>query len=95
MDAGCRWYDEPELGSEIGLCWELTTGPCGVDYTGRAVESEHAALIVVAGRPHDDGNLCTAEGYPRQVTLRLDRALGGRAVLEAVEGMPVPVDLAK
>ncbi|MEV7802066.1 hypothetical protein AB0O28_03850 [Microbispora sp. NPDC088329] len=70
-----------------------TTGPCGVDYTGRAVESEHAVLIVVEGHPHEYGRLCTAGGYSRQVTLRLNRPLGGRAVLEAVGGMPVPVTL--
>ncbi|MEU7884441.1 hypothetical protein AB0B54_02975 [Microbispora bryophytorum] len=69
-----------------------TTGPCGSDYTARAVGSAHAALIVVEEHPHERGALCTLEGYRRQVTVRLSRPLGMRAVLEAMGGMPVPVD---
>jgi hypothetical protein len=70
-----------------------TTGPCGSDYTARAVESEHAALIVVEKHPHEWGAACTMEGYRRQATVQLSRPLDGRTVLEAMRGMPVPVDL--
>lgn len=72
------------------------TGPCGVDYTARAVESEHAALIVVEKHPHDErARICPAMGYGRQASVRLSRLLGGRTVLEATRGMPVPVDLTR
>jgi hypothetical protein len=69
-----------------------TTGPCGSDYTARAIESAHAALIVVEKHPHERGADCTLEGYRREVTVRLSRPLGERAVLEAMGGTPVPVD---
>lgn len=74
-----------------------TAGPCGADYTARVVESEHAVLIVVEKHPHTRwrGRVCTMEGYRRQVTVRLSHALNGRAVLEAVSGMPVPVELTR
>jgi hypothetical protein len=66
-------------------------GPCGMAYGGRTVESEHAVLVVVEERANQAGAACTMEGYPRQATVRLARPLEGRAVLEAVQGMPVPV----
>lgn len=71
-----------------------TTGPCGADYTARAVESAHAALIVVEEHPHERGASwdCPDVGYLRQVIVRLGRPLGDRAVLEAMRGLPVPVD---
>ncbi|MFD1932640.1 hypothetical protein ACFSKW_14255 [Nonomuraea mangrovi] len=71
------------------------TGPCGADYPARAVESEHAAVIVVEERPHEGGRVCSAMGYLRQVTVRLSSPLGSRTVLEVKSGMPVPVDLAE
>ncbi|WP_067175108.1 hypothetical protein [Microtetraspora niveoalba] len=72
-----------------------TTGPCGADYTARAVESTHAALIVVEEHPHERGSSwdCLDVGYRRRAIVRLGRPLGERAVLEAMRGMPVPVDL--
>jgi hypothetical protein len=71
------------------------SGPCGADYTARAVESAHAALIVVEKHPHArewESHVCPAVGYRRQVTVRLSRPLGGRTVLEAMRGMPVPLE---
>ncbi len=72
-----------------------TTGPCGADYTARAVESAHAALIVVEEHPHERGSSwdCLDVGFRRQVIVRLSRPLGERVVLEAMKGMPAPVDL--
>ncbi|GAA4593560.1 hypothetical protein GCM10023194_58120 [Planotetraspora phitsanulokensis] len=67
-----------------------STGGCGADYTARAVESEHAALILVEEHLQA-GEACTDVGYRRRVTVRLNRPLGGRAVLEAMTGTPVPV----
>lgn len=69
-----------------------TTGPCGSGYSARAVESAHAVLVVIEEHPNAWGAVCTAEGYRRQVTVRLARPLAGRAVLEAVGGTPVPVE---
>lgn len=70
----------------------LSAGACGADYTARAVESEHAVLIVVEEHPHVHvgARACTAVGILNQVTVRLSRPLGERAVLEAERGMPVP-----
>ncbi|MFF3665860.1 hypothetical protein [Microtetraspora malaysiensis] len=71
-----------------------TTGPCGADYTARAVESAHAALIVVEEDTRKRGSSwdCPDVGYRRQVIVRLGRPLGERVVLEAMRGMPAPVD---
>ncbi|WP_189237230.1 hypothetical protein [Planomonospora parontospora] len=66
-------------------------GPCGMTYGARAVESEHSVLVVVEGHANQAGAACTSEGYPRRATVRLARPLDGRAVLEAMQGMPVPV----
>lgn len=66
------------------------TGPCGADYTARAIESEHAALLVIERHPHERGRICPMVGYGRQATVRLSRPLNGRVVLEATRGMPVP-----
>jgi hypothetical protein len=65
-----------------------TTGPCGADYTARAVESAHAALIVVEEHPHERGSSwdCLDVGYRRQVVVRLSRPMDQRAVLEAMRG---------
>ncbi|MGC5016238.1 hypothetical protein ACLQ2R_36205 [Streptosporangium sp. DT93] len=68
------------------------TGPCGSDYTARAVESEHAVLIVIEEHPHWRVRACTSEGHLRQATVRLSRPLDGRTVLEAMRGMPVTVE---
>lgn len=66
-------------------------GPCAASYTARAVESEHAAAIIVDEHRNSPGAACTAEGYQRTATVVLSHPLGGRAVLEVVRGQPVPV----
>ncbi|WP_328474128.1 hypothetical protein OHA21_14345 [Actinoplanes sp. NBC_00393] len=65
--------------------------PCGADYTGRAVESEFAVVVIVVARPHAAGEACRAIGAPRTATVTLDQPLGERAVLEVMQGLPVPV----
>ncbi|MBV1849380.1 hypothetical protein [Catellatospora tritici] len=67
--------------------------PCGVDYTTEAVESDTAVVVIVLGRPHSDHESCTAIGYRRQAPVRLSRPLGERAVLEVVQGLPVPLTI--
>ena len=69
-----------------------STVQCGADYTARAVESEHAALILVEEHRDQMEGDCTDVGYRRHVTVRLSHPLDGRAVLEAMRGTPVPVD---
>jgi hypothetical protein len=66
-------------------------GPCTASYTARAVESEHAAAIIVDEHRNSPGAACTAEGYQRTATVVLSHPLGDRAVLEVVQGQPVPV----
>lgn len=66
-------------------------GPCAASYTARAVESGHAAAIIVDEHRNRPGAACTGEGYQRTATLVLSHPLGDRAVLEVVQGQPVPV----
>jgi hypothetical protein len=66
-------------------------GPCAASYTARAIESEHAAAIIVDEHRNRPGAACTGEGYQRTATVVLSHPLGDRAVLEVVQGQPVPV----
>ena len=69
--------------------------PCGFDYTGEAVESEHAVVVIVVARnsapPLEPGHGCNLMGAPRTATVDLAEPLGERAVLEVMQGMPVAV----
>lgn len=67
------------------------TEPCGADYYAEAVESDRAVVVIVIEQAHAVGELCTFVGYPRSAGLNLAKPLGRRAVLEAKQGMPVPV----
>jgi hypothetical protein len=65
--------------------------PCGADYNAEAVESINAVVVVVTAHRHASTELCTAIGAPRTATVDLAQPLGGRAVLEVQQGLPVPV----
>jgi hypothetical protein len=67
------------------------TKPCGVDYTGEAVESANAVVVIVVAHPHAPGETCTSIGANRTTTVELAAPLGERAVLEVQQGLPVPV----
>ncbi|WBB70795.1 hypothetical protein [Micromonospora sp. WMMD812] len=67
--------------------------PCGVDYTGEAVESANAVVVIVVEHRNRDDQVCPAIGAGRTATLDLARPLGERAVLEVQQGMPVPVTI--
>jgi hypothetical protein len=67
--------------------------PCGADYTGRALESANAVVVIVRTRPHAAEEMCRAIGAPRTATVALDRPLGERAVLEVQQGLPVAVTI--
>jgi hypothetical protein len=66
---------------------------CGEDYTAEAVESDLAVVVIVTRHPHEVIGACTAVGAPRTATVELAAPLGKRAVLEAQQGLPVPVVL--
>jgi hypothetical protein len=67
------------------------TGPCTADYTARAVESDHAAVIIIDEHQHGDGQqVCTMQGYSRTATAMLATPLGERTLLEVRQGTPIP-----
>lgn len=66
---------------------------CGADYTGEAVESANAVVVIIIEHPHADTMGCTALGALRTAPVELARPLGDRAVLEVRQGLPVPVTL--
>jgi hypothetical protein len=69
--------------------------PCGYDYTGEAVESDNAVVVIVLAHtsvpPPGPGGGCPAIGAPRTTTVDLAEPLGERAVLEVQQGLPVLV----
>jgi hypothetical protein len=67
------------------------TEPCGADYYAEAVESDRAVVVIVIEQAHAVGEICTLMGYSRTAGLNLTKPLGKRAVLEAKQGLPVPV----
>jgi hypothetical protein len=72
---------------------------CGADYSGEAVESEQAVVVIVIAHnsapPLPPGPACNAMGAPRTATVDLARPLGERAVLEVTQGMPVGVTITR
>jgi len=68
--------------------------PCGEDYTGEAVESDLAVVVVVTRHPHAPPQICPAVGARRTTTATLAAPIGDRVVLDLREGTPVPVVLA-
>jgi hypothetical protein len=68
--------------------------PCGADYTAEAVESDLAVVIIVSRHGNGFAGGCALVGAARSATATLANALGERAVLDVLEGRPVPVQLA-
>ncbi len=67
---------------------------CGEDYTAEAVESDLAVVVIVRRHPNTPlFGACTSVGARRTATVELAAPLGGRAVLEVQQGLPVPVVL--
>ncbi len=64
---------------------------CGADYSAEAVESPEAVVVIVTEQPHGAFEACTAVGARRTTSVKLAAPLGGRAVLEVKQGLPVPV----
>jgi hypothetical protein len=65
--------------------------PCGIDYTAEAVEAATAVAVIVDAHPHGTHETCAMVGMERTATAALAEPLGGRAVLEVRQGLPVPV----
>jgi hypothetical protein len=75
-------------------------GMCGEpDLVADAIETDHAVGIILVQRPPDASKrkrsaepiACPAVGLSKKATVHLDAPLNGRAVLETVLGMAVPV----
>ena len=67
--------------------------PCGIAYTGSAVESATAVVLVLHQKPQRKAGgqvACSAVGYPRTVSVQLAAALGGRVLLTPY-GVPMQV----
>ena len=99
QQAGARSVDGARLdasGTHLTVTFIGAPGPasqaCGADYTARAVESAHAVVVLVDEKPHGGNGACASVGAQRKATTTLSAPLGTRAVLEAAEGRPVPVD---
>jgi hypothetical protein len=69
------------------------SSPCGIDYTGEAVESPRAVVVIIIEHPHTPGGACLAIGARRTAVIELAAPLGERAVLEVRQGLPVPVTI--
>lgn len=65
--------------------------PCGADYSGEAVESELAVVIIIARYESVTFGACADIGAPRTVTIALASPLRDRAVLEVQTGTPLEV----
>ena len=83
---------------EVGFVGRSETGRCAEEYTGEAVESELAVVVIITGRPTADPDgptdmgSCRLAGSPRTVNVRLADPLGDRVVLEVRQGLPVPIE---
>jgi hypothetical protein len=67
--------------------------PCGANYTGEAVESANAVVVIVTEHSHAAGETCADVGAERTAAVNLAQPLGERAVLEVQQGLPVPVTI--
>jgi hypothetical protein len=63
--------------------------PCGVDYSGVAVESSRAVVVYLIEKHHAAAADCPAIGASRTAVVDLAGPLGERAVLEVQQGRPV------
>lgn len=66
--------------------------PCGADYTGEAVESDLAVVVIVIERGRLGPQACEDIGATRTTMVTLAEPLGNRAVLDVQQGLPIEVD---
>jgi hypothetical protein len=94
IESATRSADGLELTASFTGAPDGADKPCGEDYTAEAVESDLAAVIIVTRHSNGFAGACAMVGAVRSATATLAKPLGERAVLEVVEGRPVPVQLA-
>lgn len=63
--------------------------PCGVDYSGEAVESHLAVVVIIVEQRRPTPEVCAGVGATRMTMIALAAPLGDRAVLDVQEGRPV------
>ena len=65
--------------------------PCGEDYSGEAVESELAVVVIIVTHGRLWPETCLGIGADRTTTITLAEPLRDRAVLDVQQGRPVEV----
>jgi hypothetical protein len=83
--------DERQLHATFTGSPKPASQPCGVDYAGEAVESDLAVVVIIVEHRRPAPEACTSIGAVRSTMVRLAAPLGERAVLDAVQGLPVEV----
>ncbi|WP_461084421.1 hypothetical protein [Streptomyces deserti] len=68
-----------------------THGPCDDGPAVDALETNGSVVLSASTTGAKDGD-CTAEMHGEKVTVKLDRPVGNRVVLDAFTGLPVPYD---
>jgi hypothetical protein len=94
IERATRSADDRQLTVEFVGSPETGDKACGADYTAEAVESDKAVVVIVTAHGGQPGAACNLAGAPRTAVVRLAEPLGDRAVLEMMEGLPVPVEAA-
>lgn len=69
-------------------------GPCGVDYTGRVIESDRALAVVLeqvpAAEPADPDLVCPADAMTRTLRIVPPHPLGARVLIDGRSAMAIP-----
>jgi hypothetical protein len=88
------------VGRRLTVTFTGAPGPgserCGADYTAEAVESANAVVVLVHAVPGPsdaEPEMCALMGAARTAAVDLARPLDGRAVLEVMQGLPVPITI--
>ncbi|GIF72024.1 hypothetical protein [Asanoa siamensis] len=63
--------------------------PCGADYTGAAVESTRAVVVLVGMTRTHEAGVCPTIAAVRRITVPLREPLGDRVVLQLYTGLPI------
>lgn len=64
---------------------------CGADYTAEAVESQLALVVIVTEHANPTPGACRLVGATRTAVMELTSPLGDRAVIDVVQGVPIPL----
>ncbi|WP_406415481.1 hypothetical protein OH809_42585 [Streptomyces sp. NBC_00873] len=69
---------------------ETLHGVCDYGPTMNVLETRGSVVLSASVKDQADGGHCTKQGKLQQVTVKLDRAVGDRVLLDAHTGRPVP-----